>query len=254
MEKKTYIDSFLLEQFKNFYIELLSLKNKAQSGSWVYDLEETVEKNNEGEAISSGLVFQKLVTLLEEQELKATKTGGEFGAVLFNEVKYIMAVYCDEVFLSIDWIGKESWSQYLLETKFFGSNAGGENFYIRLEKIIQERDPVFSEVANIFLIILSLGFRGQYFGRNDEGKIEYYKEQLFSFVFQVKPDSLLLRHKIFPNAYNHVLKTSTKSDVPGIKYWWGIFGTTVISLFGISHIIWTQLTEELELIINQIIK
>ncbi len=249
-------EGVLLAHFHEFYSVLMDLKNSAKSGGWVFQgeaiPEERLENMPENE-VSSGRIFQTLVTLFERQEINAGKTGGEMGGRLYREALFIMAAMADEVFLTMDWAGQTAWSKFLLETKFFGSNAGGDIFYEKMDNILQDRDSVYMEVATMGLLSLSLGFRGRFHGVNDEGVINNYKKQLYSFIYNRQPDLTLETKKLFPESYLHTIKQDAKVSIPGLKKWYGFLIGLFTVLFGISYTIWHNMTSDISKIVLQIL-
>ena len=155
-------NSFLLGLYREFHITLEKLKDATKKGTYVYSEEqkssgtETKESNT---SASTNRIYQDLVDLLDAQKLKAEKSGQEMGGRLYEDALFIMAAMADEVFLTTQWAGQEAWSRFLLETKFFGSNAGGEIFFSKLDALLKNRDPVYTELAMMYLLALSLGFR-----------------------------------------------------------------------------------------------
>lgn len=248
-------ERFLLSSFQNFYRKLEELKTMAKSGTWIYkdeDKKRTDVKESDS-MVSSSHVYQQLVSLFEEQQMFAGRKGGEMGSKLYNEALFVMSAISDEIFLTMHWAGQEAWSKFLLETKFFSSNAGGDIFFQRLDALLKERDPVYAELATLFLLALSLGFRGKYHGINDAGAIDKYKSQLYSFVFQQAPDLNTEDKKLFSNAYMHTLQQDSKTIIPGLKKWYGMVALLALSLLGISHIIWMQMTGDIAKIAAQIL-
>lgn len=256
MNSKEYINSYLLKLYHQFYLELMRLKNMAQTGNWVYSFEEEIEHQGDPGrtgAVSSSMIFQRLVRLLNQQEKEAAKKGGDFGVKLYNDARYIMCAVSDEVFLTLKWTGQENWSKSLLETRFYGTNAGGELFYKKINEILQKQDPVYSEIAIMYLYALSLGFRGKFHGVNDEGQINTYKQRLYQFLYKVKPSLDGNFKMIFPEAYRHTLEKKNKIEVPGIRRWYGILAGTFTVILAASFFLWERMTTDLNSIVLQIL-
>ncbi len=246
----------LLKYYQEFHITLERLKESARTGDYVYSDEEEKQRIGEKEkdtTVSSNMLYRELVALFENQQLTANKLGSEMGSKLYSEALFVMAAIADEVFLTMNWAGQEAWSKFLLETKFFGSNAGGDIFFEKLDSLLKERDPVYSDLATMFLLALSLGFRGKYHGINDAGIIDGYKEQLYSFIFNDPPDLSTIDKKLFPKAYLNTLIQESKMMIPGLKKWYALVVLLAVSLLGISHIIWLQMTSDISKIVSQIL-
>ncbi|MBU2510636.1 DotU family type IV/VI secretion system protein [bacterium] len=249
-------DRLLLEFFREFHITLERLKECAQSGNYVYSneqIKQRAEQIEEKITVSSNTLYRELVTLFENQQLTANRLGNEMGNKLYSEALFVMTAIADEVFLTMNWAGQEAWSKFLLETKFFGSNAGGDIFFNKLDSLLKERDLVYAELATMFLLALSLGFRGKYLGVNDDGVIDNYKEQIYSFIYKNPPDLNPEDKRLFPQAYLNTLIQESKMMIPGLKKWYGFVFLLLISLIGVSHIIWIQMTNDISKIVSQIL-
>lgn len=253
IEKK---ERFLLNQFHQFFVHLNEAKTSAKTGTWAFTTKkegsnpDTPAKDT---PVTSSLLFQELVTVLEKQQVSVSRTGGEMGIKLYNDALFVMAAMADEVFLTMNWAGQEAWSKFLLENKFFGSSAGGDIFFLKLDALLKNRDQVYSELAILFLLALSLGFRGKYHGVNDAGAIDTYKDQLYTFIFQKPPELNSPDKKLFADAYLHTLQLEAKTVIPGLKKWYGLLALLALTLLGISHIVWLQMTGEIGTIVSQIL-
>ncbi len=249
-------EKFLLQHFHEFYVRLEELKTMAKTGNWVFSDEvkkEVQQSKDDDSKLSSNQVHQELTSMFERQQITAGKSGGEMGDTLYKDALFIMAAIADEVFLTMSWAGQEAWSRFLLETKFFGSNAGGDIFFLKLDSLLKERNSVYTEIAIMSLLALSLGFRGKYHGVNDAGAIEKYKDRLYHFIFQNPPDLNKMEKKLFPDSYMHTLERDPKTVIPGLKKWYSFVALLAVSLLGISHVIWMQMTGDISKTVSQIL-
>jgi type VI secretion system protein ImpK len=74
-----------------------------------------------------------------------------------SEAKYILTVFVDEKMMT----GSERWE--LLQMKYYQSNCGGEEFFTRLDSLMQRfsvMDSGSPELLELYNYLLSLGFRG----------------------------------------------------------------------------------------------
>src|ERR1044072_2317156 len=147
---------------------------------------------------ASTFVWQRLVSLFERQEAQAWRYGGTYGAEFYKEAQYVMVALADEIFLNAEWEGHRSSVSNLLESKIFRTHVAGELFFQRLDRMLVERDPVYRDLAAVYLMALSLGFRGKYRGRDDRGQLERYRRQLFHFVFRREPELENESRHVFP--------------------------------------------------------
>jgi type VI secretion system protein ImpK len=245
-------NSFLLNQFYEFYSEVIRQKGVIQSYTEAQPLERAPEEAL-SEAEETHAIALKLLSVLEEQALEAGRQGGEYGVSFYKEAQYIMTALADEIFLNTEWEGKEAWKSELLEFKLFGTYAAGELFFQKLDKLLANRDPAFVEIAAVYLQALSLGFRGKFRDIDDEGKLDYYRRQLFSFIFHKNPDLLNVDRLLYPGAYAHTLAEEEGKKLPYVKRWIVVLVVLIIAFFIISHGIWVQVTEDLRQVIQHIL-
>lgn len=193
---------------------------------------------------ASTFVWQRLVSLFERQEAQAWRFGGTYGAEFYKEAQYVMVALADETFLNTEWEGHRSWVSNLLESKIFRTHVAGELFFQRLDRLLVERDPVYRDLAAVYLMALSLGFRGKYRGRDDRGQLERYRRQLFHFVFRREPE-LDSPRQMFPEAYYHTLRDETKRRLQNPRAWLILLCAVVIAYVALTHGIWSKLTSRL---------
>jgi type VI secretion system protein ImpK len=194
---------------------------------------------------ASTFVWQRLVSLFERQEAHAWRYGGTYGAEFYKEAQYVMVALADEIFLNTEWEGHRSWVSNLLESKIFRTHVAGELFFQRLDRLLVERDPVYRDLAAVYLMALSLGFRGKYRGRDDRGQLEGYRRQLFHFVFRREPDLDSPTRQMFPEAYYHTLREETRRRLPNPRAWIILLCAVLIAYLALTHGIWVKLTGRL---------
>jgi type VI secretion system protein ImpK len=253
MHAMEYSDSFLLSQFREFYSEVVRLKQMVHSGTWVYssDEEETAEEH-QSPLRATTAVWQRLLTTLEQQALLAGRRGGEYGAMLYKEAQYVMAALADEIFIHLDWEGREAWKAHLLETKLFDSHNAGEHIFDKIEHLLLEHDPVYRELAKVYLMVLALDFQGKFRGTDDGEKIDHYRRQLFAFISRRQPNLLNASRPLFPEAYSHTLDSGQARKLPDARKWFALLAGVLLVWIVLSSGLWKHLTAELQSVINQI--
>ena len=244
--------SFLLNCFYDFYSEVVHQKQHLTSR-----IEKHAQGSTSDEASSEEDTIHpvqiKLLSILEEQVLEARRQGGEYGISYYKEAQYAMAALADEIFLNMDWIGKEPWKSNLLESKLFGSHVAGELIFQKVDNILKERDPAFTEISTIYLLTISLGFKGRFRGREDSGQLDDYRKRLFRYIFQRDPDLSQSSRQLFPDAYAYTLEQGTGRRLPHLRKWIAlIVGLIVLGLL-VSYGIWHYLTEDLTSIAQEIL-
>jgi type VI secretion system protein ImpK len=198
------------------------------------------------DARAGSFVLQSLVTLLKRQEAQALRYGGTFGAEFYKEAQYVMAALADEIFLNTtEWEGSRSWVSNLLESRMFRTHVAGELFFQKLDRLLVERDPVFRDLAAVYLMALSLGFRGKYHRRDDRQLLKEYRSKLFQFVYRREPELDSPARQLFPEAYYHTLRDETKRRLPNPRAWIILLCAVVLAYITLTHAVWTKLTDRL---------
>lgn len=194
----------------------------------------------------STFVWQRLISLFERQEAHAWRFGGTYGAEFYKEAQYVMVALADETFLNTEWEGRRHWVSNLLETKLFQSHVAGELFFQKLERLLQDRDPVYRDLGAVYLMALSLGFRGKYRGgREDAGRLLDYRRRLFSFVFRREPDLEDETRRLFPETYYHTMREEVRRKLPNPRAWIILLCAAVLAYVAITHAVWVNLTGRL---------
>ncbi|MBI3328204.1 MAG: DotU family type IV/VI secretion system protein [Nitrospinae bacterium] len=243
--------SALLTQFRDFYREVIRLKQMVKSGTWVAAPTRGTEEGPD-RAMAATAVWQRLLSVLEQQALAARLGAWEYGSEVFKEAQYIMAALADEIFVHLEWGGKETWNANLLEAKLFGSHVAGTQFFQRLDRLLQNRDPVYTELAAVYLMALSLGFRGKFWGLDDRGQLNHYRRLLFSFIFRRDPDLLNASKRLFPEAYAYTLEEESGRRLPDPRKWIVMVVLLLVVMGVLSHVVWNHLTADLDRVVQQI--
>ncbi len=245
--------SFLLAQFQDFYSEVIRLKGLALTDSWKDEL------NSEGLLDKSEMtggrhpIWLRLLSQLHQLAQQAGTDGGPCVVEVYREAQYAMAALADETFLQLEWSGKEEWRANLLESKLFQSHVAGGRIFDRIDQLLETREPGCGEMAALYLLVLSLGFRGQYWGVDDQGQIARYRRELFALVFRRNPNLLQESKHLFPEAYRHTLDQSRAKKLPNPKRWAVALVVCVCGFVLITHGVWWYVTTDLDQLVRQIL-
>ncbi len=190
-------------------------------------------------------IRRHLISVLEGQVPESRRRGGEYGVGYYRDAQYAMAALADEIFLTLDWPGREAWRGRLLEYELFGSYTAGETLFERVDRLLKDRDPADGELAAVYLLSLALGFRGKFRDADDGGQIEYYRRQLFGFLYQGRPDLDREDRRLFSEAYAHTLTRDEGERLPYIRRWlWLMLGIVLVFLLA-SVVVWEVFTADL---------
>jgi len=246
-------ETVLPKQFHEFFRKVIHQKQRIRDHeertTAAEETDEAGTRQGDAQALST-----YLLSVLEQQALEAGRLGGEYGASIDKEAQYVMAALADEIFLYLEWEGKEAWKSHLLEVKLFKTHVAGELFYKRLDKLLKERDTALTGMAILYLLALSLGFRGKFRDKDDKGQLDYYRGQLFAFIYRKNPDLFNVSRRLFPEAYAYTLEQGTGKMLPRISRWIGSIILIVIVYLIISHVLWLDLTNDMMHILEEFIK
>jgi type VI secretion system protein ImpK len=241
--------SLLLLQFRDFYSELIKLKRLIRSGAALGATGSP--QKSEGDRAAT-MIAERLTAVMEQQAMIAGRRGSDYTG-FYQQAEYVMAALADEILLHhLNWVGKDAWNNHLMEYRLFRTRIAGEEFFTRLDKLLQTPDPMYKDLATVYLLAIMLGFRGKYWASNDRGKIDYYRRQLFIFIFHGQPELHKETKKLFPEAYLHTVEEGTGRKVPQVKIWYFLLAVLIVVYFFISRSIWINSTTELDGITSRI--
>lgn len=246
-----YGESFLLTQFREFYSEVIRLKRTVESGAWAFAASDGSGESDPARNVNA--IWQRLQSLLEQQDIAAVRRGGEYWSAMYQEAQYVMAALADEVFLHLDWEGREVWSSNLLESQFFSSHSAGEVFFEKLDRLLESGGLDQTELAKVYLMALALGFQGKYRGAGDGGELHAYRRKVFSFISRRDPDILNESKSLFPDAYAHTLDAGRGRRLPDARRWMVALALAALIWIVVGHGLWVYLTADLDRTIQQIL-
>ncbi len=233
--------SAVVHCFQAFYYELLRQKERALS---LYISDNTKLKDDKYDKELEGLIVtiqKKLIntietvnnTLIEQSRLSSNN---------IRDVKYVITVLADETFINLNWEGTEIWKLYLLEKYFFHTEIAGDKFFDMADITLNDLNN--EEMAFMYLIALSLGFKGKYRDvENSEEYLNWYKSKLYS-IIHFNKEKLFYpgRQHLINSCYEYTCTEGTNKSLPETNYWI----ITIIAIFIlyiiVSYIIWFNIT------------
>jgi type VI secretion system protein ImpK len=243
---------FVTEKFQQFHVELVRLQERLREGSAAFDFDAPADVR--GAALSASAAWRRILNVLERQEQDAVRQGGDLGLEIYKRAQYAMAAYADEVFLHMDWPGRDAWRQNLVEAKLFNAHRAGEELFERIDQLLRDRDAGQIELARIYLSILALGFQGKYRGRPDaEGEIEVIRRRLYRFIYGRDPRVVRGREAVAPQTYMGMIDRP-RVELPHLRPWiWAIVLVLIVWITG-QHIIWRHTREQIEPLVQRILE
>ena len=238
-------ESLLLVEFREFYREVIALKESVAMA--------TVDADGEEPAQSA--IWNRLVELLDQQQRAAIQLGSEYLS-FYEEARYVMVALADEIFLHLDWEGRASWHFNLLESHLFQSHVAGERFFQKIERLLEKRTPDRIELAKIYLMAIALGFQGKYRGVGGAAWLDNYRARLYAYI--VHSDVVIHSEQerpLFPAAYDHTIGEGDQvKKLPSVQLWLAVLGGVVVVGGGISFLIWRVLMSDLRELLAQLLK
>jgi type VI secretion system protein ImpK len=194
-------------------------------------------------------MVRRLAHLLDLGADQAIRLGGAYGATLYSEAQYAMAALADEVFLhQVHWAGAEAWGDNLLETHLFDSAIAGERLFQNIDAMLADGSPAHTELASVYLMVLTLGFQGRYRGRS-KAEIDAYRTRLRVFIsHRVAP--VQDDEPIFADSYHHTLDEGRETLLPAIARWVWVAIAALILYLLVSEALWIWSTSPVQSLVQ----
>jgi type VI secretion system protein ImpK len=187
-------------------------------------------------------IWNRLAVLLEQQLLDASRIAGPVGVEFHREAVYVMAVLTDEMFVHLEWEGREYWLAHLFEARFFRSHFGGQRLFARIDELLTRDDEPAAETATVYLMALALGFRGRYFAPSHEAILDSYRNRLFFFIARREPELAESAKRLFPETYRFTIQAGAPRRLADPRRWVIALGGAVIVWLIVAQLVWRDLT------------
>jgi type VI secretion system protein ImpK len=239
-------DSLLLRQFREFYLQVASLKSElVNSDALPVGQGETPQASDAARAR-----WQHLLSVLEAQALEAGRASGGFAFEVYRQCQYVMAALADEIFLNLPWEGRKYWP--LLESRLFQTHSAGEVVFENIEKLLLRGDPVYLDVATIYFLALCLGFEGKFRDAEDRTALDLYRRRLFRLISRDQPRLLDGGDHLFPQTYQYTLQEGSGRELPNPRTWLAVLGSVFVLWLCLSHALWVHITADMNTLICDI--
>jgi type VI secretion system protein ImpK len=194
----------------------------------------------EADAVGSR-VWYEMTRFLDRKMYEVKVAASPVSQEILRELVYIMAAYADETFVCLlDWSGKDYWADHLMELRLFRSQIAGQEIFRRIDRVLARQDYGTEELAAVYLMVLALGFKGQYL--RDPASVEAYRKKLFDRLLLTNPELRWDGRRMFPEAYRHTVSEGAPVRLPEPgRWWWGVGGIVAAWLI-LSTIAWLALT------------
>ncbi|MDR0552896.1 MAG: DotU family type IV/VI secretion system protein [Holosporales bacterium] len=253
----------IVHGFQAFYYELLKQKEICLSQFFteesvdpadVIDSDDSVSIPSKGslEVEATIVKVQKKLISSIDKIFEVISSRSRLGSKKIDEVKYIITVLADEIFINMKWEGAKFWRFSLLEKQIFQSEVAGEKFFAMLDEFLSNMNNIQEEMAFLYLMAISLGFKGKYRGQEDMPEyISWYKDRLYS-ILHNKPSRLFYpgRQNMINQCYEHTFMDHDKKEIPDTRFWSICIMAIVTAYIAVSFAVWFGITNE----INDVLK
>jgi len=186
-------------------------------------------------------IWHEMAAYLDQKMYEVRLATSAISHDYLEELVYIMAAFSDETFVCLlDWPGKDYWRDHLMELRLFHTQIAGQDLFRRIEKALVRQDYGVEELAMIYLMVLALGFKGQYL--RDPPAVELYRRKLFDRLAMTNPELRRESRRLFPEGYRHTVTEGAPVRLPEPKTWWLIVAGIVGSWLLLSTVAWLALT------------
>ena len=266
--------TFLMQYFQEFYRELLIQKEIAlrtlEDGVAFTPPPEINTANptdaNEPDSIElktdeavevttvTDTIQHKFREMFERFSLESQNQIGEFATSHFQDALYAMTAHLDETFLSFSWVGKNRWENNLIEKQFFHTQIAGELVFRKIDGLLENNDPMRNDVANIYMMILSLGFKGKFRDLGEDQQISWYRHELYKMINRHAPLLFTVgRQYLIPECYDHIISMPAGKGIPDVRTWVTAFAGILFVFITVSSFLWFKLVRDMDDALGQIL-
>lgn len=226
--------SFLVTSFEAYHQIIFKYRKKIKE-SIFFD-----PSDNSDQKIKKIYELQNEISnFIKTKSAEIIAEAGKIGGDIFEEVGYIMASLADEVFIVLNWDGKDFWKNNLIEQKLFSSNVSGEMIFERINSVLRDNSVESYELALIYFYCLSLGFQGAL--RSMEGCVEVISNLKAKLYYKIYfKDSQMFKQKglLCPSAYKHLFAEKKLLFDNPLIFWRRVVIASIICYFVYVEFVW----------------
>lgn len=136
-----------------------------------------------------------------------------------GEALYAMCALADELFLIYPWEGRGFWERHMLESAFFNTHISGEEIFRRIDVLLEEGNAIYSDLGEIYLKMLALGFTGKYIGMSIDNEIDEYRSKLYRYITHSDHTTVIKNNRLFDEEYANTMIAVNRKLLPDPKLW-----------------------------------
>lgn len=212
------------------------------SATDVANREDITPSDQNWDEIVTRRVWSEMALYLDQRMFEVNAAASSLSHDLQDELVYIMAAFADETFICLlEWPGKDYWAEHLMELRLFHSQIAGQEIFRRIDTLLARQDFGTEELAAVYLMVLALGFKGQFL--RDPGAVDTYRKKLFDRLLMTNPNLRRQSNRLFPEAYLHTVVEGAPVRLPEPKKWWLVVAGVVGAWLVLSSVAWFSLTK-----------
>ena len=174
-------DTLLLRQFRLFVAEVMRVLDRFAQEY------ETDEDNPESARQAAADASDTLAREIDAQTMEISRIGSPADRAAVDELRYLKAAIADELLLAYDWPGRSQHTDYLIETRLFGSSIAGDEIFNRIDGLLADAAGQPSQMAALYLFAISVGFEGRHRGAQAEAELQPVRDALFRKIYRREP-------------------------------------------------------------------
>ena len=240
MPLQSATDTLLLRQFRLFVAEVMRVIGTFEQAH--FDGEDSPDVARSAAADASDTLAREI----DAQTMEISRIGSPADRAAVDELRYLKAAIADELLLSHDWPGRSRHTEYLIETRVFGSSVAGDEVFNRIDALLADAAGQPSQMAALYLFAISVGFAGRHRGPQAETELQPLRDALFRKIYRREPtltpglanQPQLSERVLSEQAYRYRL-----SDIAPVRFFRFSRGTlafiaTMLVLLALSQVAW----------------
>lgn len=231
--------STLLAYFAQFFEEVAQYKAAIAEGRLARLLEGDLPADPRPDDLAEA-ISRRLLHCLEQQQRLVAARADEAEQMAYREMLYAMAALADEEFLlALDWPGSEAWLRHLLEQALFHTSQAGQRFFARADQLLRGHAPQGAqrELAAVYLLVLQLGFQGQYRGRSGQPVLADFRARLIACIAAQRPADAAAA-PAFAQAYAYTLGQHADLRLAPLRPWLRAAAAALVAYLLLSAALW----------------
>lgn len=188
-------------------------------------------------------VWTQVADFLDQKIFEARSATSALTRDLMEELVYVMAAFADETFVClVKWPGAIYWRDRLMELRLFRSQISGQLLFRRIDDLLSRQSYADEELCAVYLMVLSLGFRGRYL--RQPAAVNGYRDKLYERLLMLNPEMRRETPRLFPEAYRHTVSEGAPTRLPEPRTWWLLVAAIVGLWLVLSTVGWFVLTQQ----------